>query len=118
VFSHSVRAQITILLDRHIGPHASHAIAAGVSQGAGVSAGLAHLPAQTRPVAVHAVRVAFVSGLNEIFTIGGILSLISAVLTLVLIRNRDFEVGAAHGPQAAATAHLAAGQATAEPAQP
>jgi EmrB/QacA subfamily drug resistance transporter len=102
VFSHTVRTQIVGLLDRSnvVGAHAAHAIASGVSQGSGVSAGLAHLPAQARPVAVHAVRVAFVSALNDIFLIGAILVLVSSVLTLVLIRSRDFEVGAARGPQA------------------
>jgi hypothetical protein len=48
-----------------------------------------------------------VTGLNEIFLIGAILSLVAAVLTLVLIRSRDFEASAARSgaapqqPQAA-----------------
>ena len=53
------------------------------------------------------MRTAFVTGLNEIFLIGAILSLVAAVLTLVLIRSRDFEPSAARSgaspqqPQAA-----------------
>jgi predicted MFS family arabinose efflux permease len=100
VFSHTVRTEIVSLLQssRVVGARASHAIASGVSQGSGVSAGLAHLPARARPAAVHAVRAAFVTGLNDIFLIGAIVTLVSAVLTLVLIRSRDFEVGAARAP--------------------
>jgi EmrB/QacA subfamily drug resistance transporter len=99
VFSHSVRNQILALLDKLVGAHTSQAIATGVSQGSGVSAGLAHLPVQARPAAEHAVRVAFVGGLNDIFLIGAIVTLVSAVLTLFLIRGRDFEAGAARAPQ-------------------
>jgi EmrB/QacA subfamily drug resistance transporter len=116
VFSHSVRTQIVTLLQGLIGAPASHAIATGVSQGNGVGAGLAHLPARVRPAVAHAVRAAFVHGLNEIFLIGAILTLVSAVLTLVLIRSRDFEVGAARGPQAAASADRAGEVAPAESA--
>jgi hypothetical protein len=36
-----------------------------------------------------------VTGLNEVFLIGAILTLVSAVLTFVLIRSRDFEESAA-----------------------
>jgi len=48
---------------------------------------------------VHAVRVGFISGLNEILLVGASLALVAAVLTLLLIRSKDFEVGAARGPQ-------------------
>ena len=103
IFSHTVRTQIISLLEgaKGVGPHASHAIASGISQGSGVSAGLASLPARARPAAVHAVRVAFVHSLNDLFLVGAILTLVSALLTLVLIRSRDFEVGAAYGQQSA-----------------
>ncbi|MGI8505266.1 MAG: MFS transporter [Solirubrobacteraceae bacterium] len=101
VFSHTVRTQIVSLLNGapHVSVRASHAIAAGVAQGNGPRSGLALLPAQARPAAAHAVRVGFVAGLNDIFLIGAVLTLVSAVLTLVLIRSRDFEAGAALGPQ-------------------
>ena len=47
------------------------------------------------------MRTGFVTALNEVFLIGAILTLVSSVLTLILIRSRDFEVGAARGaPQA------------------
>jgi EmrB/QacA subfamily drug resistance transporter len=99
VFSHTVRTRIESLLSQapHLSSGASHALAAGVAQGNGARAGVAHLPVAARGTAVHAIRVGFVAGLNEVFLIGAILTLVSSVLTLVLIRSRDFEVGAARG---------------------
>ncbi len=101
VFSHTVRTQIESILSRsaQVGTHAAHALASGVSQGGGVNAGLAGLPARARPEAVHAIRDGFVAGLDDVFLIGAILVFVAAALTLVLIRSRDFEVGAARGPQ-------------------
>ncbi|HEY3726575.1 MAG TPA: MFS transporter [Solirubrobacteraceae bacterium] len=99
VFSHTARTRIESLLSSapHVSPGVSHAIASGVAQGNGAQAGLARLPAQAQPIAAHAVRVGFVAGLNEIFLIGALLTLVSSVLTLLLIRSRDFEEGAARG---------------------
>ena len=53
---------------------------------------------------MHAVRVGFVTGLNDVFLVGAIVAFVSAVLTLALIRSKDFEVSAARtgaepGPQ-------------------
>jgi hypothetical protein len=66
-----------------------------------VGGGLSRLPAAARPAAIHAVRSSFVAGLNEIFLIGAVLTLVSSVLTLILIRSKDFEAGAARGPDTA-----------------
>jgi hypothetical protein len=100
VFSHKVRTDIESLLGHapHITAPTAHKLAESVSQGSGVGGGLSKLPAAARPVAIHAVRSAFVAGLNEIFLIGAALTLVSSVLTLILIRSRDFEAGAARGP--------------------
>jgi EmrB/QacA subfamily drug resistance transporter len=97
LFTHTVRTHIVSLLAGapHVSSHASHELAVGVAQGGGARAGLAALPAQARPVAVHAVRAGFVAGLNELFLVGAILAFVSAALTLVLIRSRDFEASAA-----------------------
>jgi EmrB/QacA subfamily drug resistance transporter len=97
VFSHTVRTQIVSILDRStaIGSHAAQALASGVAQGGGTRAGLAGLPARARPEAIHAIRDGFVAGLDDVFLIGAILVFVAAALTLVLIRSRDFEVGAA-----------------------
>jgi EmrB/QacA subfamily drug resistance transporter len=96
LFSHTVRTHVVALLaGTPVDPAAAHRLASAVSQGSGAAGGLAALPAQARPAAIHAVRTAFVTGLNEIFLIGAILSLVAGVLTFVLIRSRDFEVSAA-----------------------
>jgi EmrB/QacA subfamily drug resistance transporter len=97
LFSHTVSARIISLLSGapHLSSQAAHALAAGVAQGGGARSGLAALPAQARGVAIHAVRAGFVAGLNEVFLVGAILAFVSAALTLVLIRSRDFEVSAA-----------------------
>ena len=101
LFSHTVRTRIVSLLQGapHVSASVARALATGVSQGSGARAGVTRLPAQARPAAVHAVRVGFISGLNEILLVGASLALVAAVLTLLLIRSKDFEVGAARGPQ-------------------
>ena len=99
IFSQTVRTKIVSLLSGapHVTAGAARALATGVAQGGGAESGLTRLPAQARPAAIHAVRLAFVTGLNEVFLLGAILVLVSAVLTFVLIRSKDFEAGAARG---------------------
>jgi hypothetical protein len=114
LFSNQVRTEIESLLAHapHVSAQTVHKLAEGVSQGSGVGSGLSRLPAAARPAATHAVRSGFVAGLNEIFLIGAVLTLVSAVLTLILIRSRDFEAGAARGPN---TAQAADGPQTGQP---
>jgi EmrB/QacA subfamily drug resistance transporter len=104
LFSHTVRSHIVSLLAGSPVPSAAaQRLAANVSQGSGAAGSLGALPAHARPAAAHAVRTAFVTGLNEVFLVGAILSLVAAVLTLALIRSRDFEASAARSgaaPQA------------------
>ena len=96
LFSHTVRTHVvSLLVGSPVSPAAAHRLASDISQGSGAAGGLASLPAQARPAAIHAVRTAFVTGLNEVFLIGAILSLVAAVLTVLLIRSRDFESSAA-----------------------
>ncbi len=103
IFSHTVRTHIVSMLAGapHVGPGVAHALAARVAQGSGAKAGLSQLPAQARRAAGHVVRASFVAGLNELFLIGAIVTLVAAVLTLVLIRSRDFEASAARPGSAA-----------------
>jgi EmrB/QacA subfamily drug resistance transporter len=83
----SVAAQL-----RHsaLASQASH-IASGISissaPAASASAGLP--PAATRVIA-QAARAGFADGLNEIFIIGAVVAFAAAILSLVLIRGRDF----------------------------
>ncbi len=122
LFSHTVRTKIVSILNGapHIPARVAHALATGVAQGNGVRSGIVALPAPARPAAVHAIRVGFVTGLNEVFLIGAILVLVSAVLTLLLIRSSDFEVGAARTGAASgpSRADAPAGSGAPEPARP
>ncbi|MEA2371956.1 MAG: hypothetical protein QOH12_2350 [Solirubrobacteraceae bacterium] len=128
IFSHSVRIKMTSLLAVSGGiplPQA-HAIAADVAQGSGVGAAILSAPPAARQVVVQAVRQSFVGGLNQIFLIGAILSFGAALLSMVLIRNKDFEASAAYravsgpaagGPAPAAPAEGDIGPALAAPAE-
>jgi len=77
-------------------PAASHAqaIATAVKQGEGTQA-LGGLPSSAQRAVGEVVRSGFVSGLNEILVISGIAALVAAVVTFVLIRQKDF---AGHAP--------------------
>jgi len=100
VFSHTVRTQILSLLahSHAIGVQTAHVIANGVA--AARDPRLRICPRARAPPPPTWFRSGFVAGLNDVFLIGGILVFVSAALTLVLIRGRDFEVGAAHRRQA------------------
>jgi EmrB/QacA subfamily drug resistance transporter len=99
LFAHTVSTHIESALRGAAGvsTQAAHALAQTVSQGSGAASGLGALPAKARPVAAHAVRASFTAGLNDVFLVGALLALVSAVLTLLLIRSKDFESGAARG---------------------
>ncbi len=99
LFAHTVSTHVESALRGTPGvtSAAAHALARTVSQGSGAASGLGSLPAKARPVAAHAVRASFTTGLNEVFLVGAALALVSAALTLLLIRGRDFETGAARG---------------------
>jgi EmrB/QacA subfamily drug resistance transporter len=112
LFSHTVRTRIESILSgaAHVSGAQAHTLATSVAQGSGAGSGLAALPANARPAAVHAIRVGFTAGLNDVFLIGAILAFVAAGLTLVLIRGRDFEASAARsaGPIPAAQPETAA----------
>jgi EmrB/QacA subfamily drug resistance transporter len=122
LFAHSVRTRITTLLTGAPGvsKHAASSLASSVSGGNGAVSGLRSLPARARPAAVHALRAGFASGLNDVFVVGAILCFAGALLTLVLIRSRDFEEGAARtAPDSQTTADQGEQQHEArKPAQP
>ncbi|HXV04634.1 MAG TPA: MFS transporter, partial [Solirubrobacterales bacterium] len=63
----------------------SEAIASSGSRGAA-----AVVPAARRPEVVHAAKVAFVSGLNEILLIGAVICFAASILGFLLVRPRDF----------------------------
>jgi EmrB/QacA subfamily drug resistance transporter len=84
-------------------PAAGHAaqIAHAVSAG-GTQKVLAGVPMAARGQASAAIHVAFVSAMNEILLVGGIVALAGAVLGFLLVRNRDFATYGAPEPATAA----------------
>ncbi|MEA2264757.1 MAG: hypothetical protein QOE27_340, partial [Solirubrobacteraceae bacterium] len=116
VFSHTVRTKVVSLLSLTAGIDTNHihALATSVAQGTGAGSAIAAAPALVRPAAILAVRTGFVDGLNELFLIGALVSFTAAALALVLIRNKDFEASAAHGPTAPPAAVPVGADSTAE----
>jgi EmrB/QacA subfamily drug resistance transporter len=75
----------------------AHGLATAVSQGQGRTV-LGSLPPAAQQAAGQAVKVAFVSGLNEILIVAGIGALVAAVVAVILIRGRDFAAIRAQAP--------------------
>jgi predicted MFS family arabinose efflux permease len=78
----------------------AHAVAGGAAQRV-----LASVPPGLRPRATEAVRGAFTGSLNDILLVGAVIALVGAVLSLALVRGRDF---AAYGAPSHADAPAAA----------
>jgi EmrB/QacA subfamily drug resistance transporter len=88
----------TVLADQlaHAAPQLGtrrHAIVEHATSGDPAQA-LQALPPAAREAAAHAIRVAFVDGFDRILWIAAAIGLIGAALSLVLVRQRDFETGA------------------------
>jgi EmrB/QacA subfamily drug resistance transporter len=84
VFQSQVDSKLSTLL-----PNAPPGLAEAVSSGGSrAAAGVA--PPGQRPEVVHAAKVAFVSGFNEILLIGAILSFVGAALGFAFVRASDF----------------------------
>jgi EmrB/QacA subfamily drug resistance transporter len=84
VFQSRVDAKLSALL-----PNAPPGLAEAVSSGGSRAAAAAAPPGQ-RPEIVHAAKVAFVSGFNEILLIGATVAFAGAALGFALIRSSDF----------------------------
>jgi EmrB/QacA subfamily drug resistance transporter len=92
------------------GPLASHAHELGQAVGDGRIAQALHAtPAPLRGLAAHAARVGFVDALNSILLIGAIVAFSAALLTLALIRQRDFVGARQEEPGASPAIAVAAG---------
>jgi EmrB/QacA subfamily drug resistance transporter len=81
------------------GAQIAHAVAAGGTQQV-----LHSVPTSIRPQANAAIHVAFVSAMNDILLVAGIVAVAGAVLALMLVRARDFAGYGAPEPAAAAVA--------------
>jgi EmrB/QacA subfamily drug resistance transporter len=84
VFQSRVDSKLSVLL-----PNAPHGLAEAVASG-GSRAAAGFAPPGRRVEVVHAAKVAFVSGFNEILLIGAILSFVGAALGFALVRTSDF----------------------------
>jgi predicted MFS family arabinose efflux permease len=74
-----------------------------------VSAGRLHdavaaLPTAARGVVAHAARQGFVSGLDEVLLLGGVLAVLGAIAATLLVREREIEREAPEPVQVAAAA--------------
>jgi hypothetical protein len=84
IFQSRVDSKLAELL-----PNAPPGLAEAVSSG-GSRAAAAAVPPGRRAEVVHAAKIAFVSGFNEILLIGAVICLVGAVLGFALVRPRDF----------------------------
>jgi EmrB/QacA subfamily drug resistance transporter len=71
---------------------AAHHISAALTSGQGMHA-LEQLPPVVRAQAGHAARHAFVSGLDGIFLVAGMVALVGAATVALLVRSRDLRRG-------------------------
>jgi EmrB/QacA subfamily drug resistance transporter len=84
VFQSQVDSKLSALLP-HVPPGLGEAVSSGGSRAAAALA-----PVGQRAEIVHASKVAFVSGFNEILLIGSILSFVVAAAGFLLVRQTDF----------------------------
>jgi EmrB/QacA subfamily drug resistance transporter len=84
VFQSQVDSKLSTLL-----PNAPPGLAEAVASGGSRAAAEAAPPGQ-RPEIVHAAKVAFVSGFNDILLIGAIVAFLGAALGFALVRASDF----------------------------
>ena len=84
IFQSQVNSKLSTLL-----PDAPPGLAEAVASGGSRAAAEAAPPGQ-RPEIVHAAKVAFVSGFNEILLIGAIVAFLGAALGFALVRASDF----------------------------
>jgi EmrB/QacA subfamily drug resistance transporter len=90
LFASQVRSSVgASLAHGPLGAAGAHAVAQAMSTGA-VAPTIAAAPAPLRPAVAAAAHQAFVTGLNEVFLVGGIVALVGGVLALALIRQKDF----------------------------
>jgi EmrB/QacA subfamily drug resistance transporter len=89
------QTRVARVLNEHLGRFAHGQItplAKAVSSGA-LRTAEHRAPPQFRAAVGHVTRLAFISGLNELLVIAGVVALCSAVLCAVLIRQRDLVSG-------------------------
>jgi EmrB/QacA subfamily drug resistance transporter len=91
VFQHQVQGK-TVEKLAHIGAigHAQAATIAHQVSGGQAKDAIASVSPQLRGQVAAAVNAGFIGGLNELFVIAGVLALVGAVLSFLLVRQEDF----------------------------
>jgi EmrB/QacA subfamily drug resistance transporter len=97
IFAHQVASGIHAALAGTPAAGRSAQVADAVTNGQ-IKAVLAQAPANVRGTLAQAATSSFVDALNHIVTIAAVIALVAGLLSLVLIRAKDFEQ---HGPPAA-----------------
>ncbi len=114
LFASKVTADVTAGAARLPGLSAKGAQIASAVKSGQAGKVIASLPAQARPAVGLLTRSAFTAGLNQILLVAAIIALVSGVLSLALIRTRDFAhqqgagAGQGGGPGAGRAARLRA----------
>jgi EmrB/QacA subfamily drug resistance transporter len=102
VFQHKLRATVVSgLTTAGMDPGHANSLAGGMA-GGDVKSAVASTPPTVRPALASALHTGFAEGLNEVFLIGAILCLVASLLTLVLIRRKDFDTAVARPPSSSA----------------
>jgi EmrB/QacA subfamily drug resistance transporter len=98
VFQHKLRATVIgSLTGAGVAPGQANSLAASMA-GGDVKSAIASTPPAVRPALAGALHTGFADGLNDVFLIGAILCLVASLLTLVLIRRKDFDTAVARPP--------------------
>jgi EmrB/QacA subfamily drug resistance transporter len=104
VFQHKLRATVIGgLTGAGVAPGQANSLAASMA-GGDVKSAIAGTPPAVRPALVGALHTGFANGLNDVFLIGAILCLVASLMTLVLIRRKDFDTAVARPPSSSADA--------------
>ncbi|MDX6672773.1 MAG: hypothetical protein QOH11_191 [Solirubrobacteraceae bacterium] len=95
IFQHQVSAKATELLAASsLGSGESGRIVTAIQSGR-IGEVISAAPPQARGLVARVAKESFISGLNELFVIAGIVALVGAACALVLVRARDYVVSGA-----------------------
>ena len=100
LFSNKVRGDVTAMINAVPGLSGRAPQISGAIQSGQIGHVLSRLPAPARQQVGGITRAAFTSGLNHILLVAAIIALVSGVITLLSIRQKDFAVQAAVAPSA------------------
>jgi predicted MFS family arabinose efflux permease len=100
LFSNMVRSNVTSMVSSVPGLSGKGSQIAGAVQSGQIGHVLSQLPASARQQVAGITRTAFTGGLNHILLVAAIIALVSGVITLFAIRQKDFAVQGTVAPPA------------------